>query len=95
MQDAGSGVLTTIEDFMWYKLALVRPSAGDGPSTSGYFSGPFTSSSLLTSHHIAWKATTFFHLEVCTIEVFCQHGSQMPQRRPLQAVSRDARLHSL
>lgn len=39
MQDAGSGLLGTIEDFMWYKLALVRPAAGDGPSTSGYFSG--------------------------------------------------------
>ena len=40
VQDAGSGLLGTIEDFMWYKLALVRPAPQDGPSTSsGYFSG--------------------------------------------------------
>ena len=39
VQDAGTGLLATIEDFMWYKLALVRPIPGDGPNTSGYFSG--------------------------------------------------------
>ena len=39
VQDAGAGLLATIEEFMWYKLALVRPIPGDGPSTSGYFSG--------------------------------------------------------
>ncbi|CAL5221540.1 g3750 [Coccomyxa viridis] len=41
LRDAGSGLLGTIEDFMWYKLALVRPAPQDrqdGPSTSGYFS---------------------------------------------------------
>ena len=45
VQDAGSGLLGTIEDFMWYKLALVRPAPQDrqdGPSTSGYFSGGYT-----------------------------------------------------
>lgn len=42
VQDAGSGLLGTIEDFMWFKLSLVRPAPQDrqdGPSTSGYFSG--------------------------------------------------------
>lgn len=31
------GLLQTIEDFMWFKLALVRPSRGDTATSSGYF----------------------------------------------------------
>ena len=32
------GILQTIEDFMWFKLALVRPSRPESATTSGYFS---------------------------------------------------------
>lgn len=31
------GLLQTIEDFMWFKLALVRPSRGEAATTRGYF----------------------------------------------------------
>ncbi|KAK9915316.1 hypothetical protein WJX75_007541 [Coccomyxa subellipsoidea] len=31
------GLLQTIEDFMWFKLALVRPSRGETATSSGYF----------------------------------------------------------
>jgi hypothetical protein len=58
VQDAGTGLLATIEDFMWYKLALVRPISGDGPSTSGYFSGVCLS---------CW-------LQVCVQEDFTLHS---------------------
>ena len=31
------GLLQTIEDFMWFKLALVRPGRGETATSSGYF----------------------------------------------------------
>jgi hypothetical protein len=32
------GLLQTIEDFMWFKLALVRPSRPEAAAPAGYFS---------------------------------------------------------
>ncbi len=45
------GLLQTIEDFMWFKLALVRPSRGETATSSGYFaSGALALPTFLHTH---------------------------------------------
>ena len=90
MQDAGSGVLTTIEDFMWYKLALVRPSAGDGPSTSGYFSGLLTSSTLFCISQLCMKGRGPVSSGGVHSDNALSAWQPDAQHRASQAVSRDA-----
>ncbi len=45
------GILQTIEDFMWFKLALVRPSRGETATTRGYFAAGET------CHRVIFKLT--------------------------------------
>lgn len=44
------GLLQTIEDFMWFKLALVRPSRGETATSSGYFASGAPPNPILQTH---------------------------------------------
>ena len=52
---------------MWYKLALVRPIPGDGPSTSGYFSGVCLSHPAEGSVVLAATVCAGVHIAHCIV----------------------------